>query len=76
MSALAPEPDAPPVMHLREEFWMGMQIRLAMVSGGLRDAFLFRVAAARRCFSLLPWFLTKLLRILESDEAYQPTETD
>jgi hypothetical protein len=62
------------VAELGREIHVGVQISQGSVPEGMRDDFLFRVVAARRCFSVPPWFLAKLLKILESDEAYQPPE--
>jgi hypothetical protein len=64
------------ISEVRRELNVGFHVCHTPVLEGLRDSFLLRAAAARRCFSVPPWFLPKLLKILESDEAYRRTETD
>jgi hypothetical protein len=64
------------VEEVRRELHVGFQTCYATVPEGMRDDFLFRVAAARKCFSVPPWFLAKLLKTLQSEEAYEPPESD
>jgi hypothetical protein len=62
------------VKHLMRELSVGQHAVYATCPEGLRETFLLRAAAARRCFGVHPASLAKLLKILESEEAYTPPE--